>query len=45
MLCDLLAAMLAHELDAGHLLPDETHSRALILRIQAFVLAHLGAVT
>ncbi|TDD88024.1 helix-turn-helix domain-containing protein [Actinomadura rubrisoli] len=42
VLRDLVAAMFAHELDAGHLLPEETHSRALILRIQAFVLAHLG---
>ncbi|MFI0485657.1 helix-turn-helix domain-containing protein [Actinomadura sp. 9N215] len=42
VLRDLAAAMFAHELDAGRLLPEETHSRALPLRIQAFVLAHLG---
>ncbi|WUI02821.1 AraC family transcriptional regulator [Spirillospora sp. NBC_00431] len=41
-LTDLVAAMFAHELDAGRQLPEETHSRALSLRIQAFVLAHLG---
>lgn len=42
VLGDLVAAMLAHELDAARLLPEETHTRALVLRIQAFVLAHLG---
>ncbi|WP_242904732.1 helix-turn-helix transcriptional regulator [Actinomadura terrae] len=29
-------------MDAGHLLPEQTHSRALTLRIEAFALAHLG---
>ncbi|WUH99608.1 helix-turn-helix domain-containing protein [Spirillospora sp. NBC_00431] len=42
VLRDLVAAMFAHELDAGRLLPEETHTRALILRIQAFVLTRLG---
>jgi AraC-like DNA-binding protein len=42
VLCDLVAAMLAHELDAVRLLPQETHTRALILRTRAFALAHLG---
>ncbi|WUH98992.1 AraC family transcriptional regulator [Spirillospora sp. NBC_00431] len=42
VLRDLVAAMFAHELNAGRLLPEETHSRALSLRIQAFALARLG---
>ncbi|GGU81527.1 AraC family transcriptional regulator [Streptomyces filipinensis] len=37
----LVAALFAHLLDAGDRLPPETHRRALLLRIQAFVREHL----
>jgi AraC-like DNA-binding protein len=40
---DLLAATLAHHLDAGlDRLPDESRGRALLLRIEAFVQDHLS---
>jgi AraC-like DNA-binding protein len=39
---DLLAAMFAHELDAESLLPPQTHQRALLARIHAFIIGHLG---
>ncbi|WP_330172481.1 AraC family transcriptional regulator [Streptomyces sp. NBC_01498] len=38
---DLLAATLAHHLDADNELPPETRTRALALRIQTFVRHHL----
>jgi AraC-like DNA-binding protein len=38
---DLLAATLAHHLDAGDRLPDDSRRRALLLRIEAFIEAHL----
>jgi hypothetical protein len=34
---DLLAATLAHHLDTGPRLPDESRRRTLLLRIEAFV--------
>lgn len=42
VLRDLVAAMLAHEIEAEHLLPEDVHARALNLRVRAFALAHLG---
>lgn len=42
VLLDLVVALLAHELDAGSLVPPETCRRALILRIQAFIRRHIG---
>jgi AraC-like DNA-binding protein len=39
---DLVAAMFAHELDIEGLLPPQTHQRALLARIHAFIIRHLG---
>lgn len=39
---DVLAARLAHELDGQHWLPPETHKRALLARVHAFVQGRLG---
>jgi len=39
---DLLAALLAHELDADRALSPETHRQALTARIQAFIQRHLN---
>lgn len=39
---DLLAATLAHHLDAGPRVPDDTHRGALPARVEAFVDAHLS---
>jgi AraC-like DNA-binding protein len=42
VLLDLAVALLAHELDVGTLVPPETHRRALVLRVRAFVGQHIG---
>lgn len=39
---EILAARLAHELDDGRALPPETHQRALLARVHAFIEEHLG---
>jgi AraC-like DNA-binding protein len=39
---DVLVALLAHQLDRLSAVPPETHRRALLLRIQAFIDQHLG---
>ena len=39
---DLVTAVFAHALDAEPRLPPETHARAMVLRIKAFVRRHLG---
>lgn len=39
---DVLTARLAHELDGHRWLPPETHKRALLARIHAFIHARLG---
>ncbi|MGW6911857.1 helix-turn-helix domain-containing protein [Streptomyces sp. NPDC054940] len=39
---DLLAATLAHHLDAGPRLPDESRRRTLLRRVEAFVQDHLS---
>jgi AraC-like DNA-binding protein len=39
---DVLAARLAHELDGDHWLAPDTHQRALMTRIHAFIQQHLG---
>jgi AraC-like DNA-binding protein len=39
---DVLAAALAHELDCSSSLPPETHQRALLHRIHAFIQQRLG---
>jgi AraC-like DNA-binding protein len=39
---EVLAARLAHELDGGASLPPETHKRALLTRILAFIQQHLA---
>ncbi|GAA2679873.1 helix-turn-helix domain-containing protein [Streptomyces lunalinharesii] len=38
---DLLSALFAHALEADALLPPETHRQTLVLRIRAYVRAHL----
>jgi AraC-like DNA-binding protein len=42
VLLDLAVALIAHELDAAASLPPETHRRALVLRIRAFIGQHIG---
>ncbi|MGH3388958.1 MAG: helix-turn-helix domain-containing protein [Actinomadura sp.] len=42
VLLDLVVALLAHELEADSSVPPESHRRALILRIQAFIRQHIG---
>ncbi|MFD3498097.1 AraC family transcriptional regulator [Streptomyces sp. NPDC058676] len=42
VVADLVTAVLAHTLDADLLMPPETHSRTLVLRIKAFIRRHLG---
>lgn len=39
---DVLATRLAHELDGHRWVPPETHKRALLVRIHAFIQLHLG---
>ncbi|WP_258382422.1 helix-turn-helix domain-containing protein [Streptomyces sp. NTH33] len=39
---DLLTAFLAHHLDAAASMPPETHHRALLMQIHAFIQQHLG---
>ncbi|MGW1888415.1 AraC-like ligand-binding domain-containing protein [Streptomyces sp. NPDC001970] len=39
---DLVTALCAHHLDAERAVPPETHHRALLLRIHAFIDQHLG---
>lgn len=39
---DLLAALLAHELDAQDALPPQTRQQALLTRIHGFIHQHLG---
>ncbi|MFJ9113828.1 helix-turn-helix domain-containing protein [Streptomyces sp. NPDC102283] len=41
VLTDMVAALLAHTLEADHSLPPETHKRTLTLRIKAFIRDHL----
>jgi AraC-like DNA-binding protein len=38
---DLLTALVAHHLDAGTLVPDDSYHRTLLLRIETFVQRHL----
>jgi AraC-like DNA-binding protein len=38
---DLLTAVLAHHLDAGDRVPDDSRQHALVLRVEAFVRQHL----
>jgi AraC-like DNA-binding protein len=42
VLLDLAVALVAHELDAGSLVPPESHRRALALRVRAFIRQHIG---
>ncbi|MFJ1746454.1 helix-turn-helix domain-containing protein [Streptomyces sp. NPDC088116] len=42
VVADLVTAVFAHVLDADLLMPPETHSRTLVLRIKAFIRRHLG---
>jgi AraC-like DNA-binding protein len=42
VLLDLAVALIAHELDADAAVPPESHRRALILRIRAFIGQHNG---
>jgi AraC-like DNA-binding protein len=39
---DLLTAYLAHHLDAAASMPPQTHNRALLMKIHAFIQQHLG---
>jgi AraC-like DNA-binding protein len=39
---EVLAARLAHELGSDHQVPPESHQRALLARIHAFIQDHLG---
>ncbi|MFF7902559.1 helix-turn-helix domain-containing protein [Streptomyces sp. NPDC007920] len=39
---DLLTAFLAHHLDAASSMPPQTHHRALLMKIHAFIQQHLG---
>ncbi|MEU7384702.1 MULTISPECIES: helix-turn-helix domain-containing protein [unclassified Streptomyces] len=39
---DLLIAFLAHHLDAAASMPPQTHHRALLMKIHAFIQQHLG---
>ncbi|MGI5152992.1 helix-turn-helix domain-containing protein [Plantactinospora sp. CA-294935] len=41
VLVDLVSALFAHTLDAERALPPDTHRRALMLRIRAFIQQHL----
>ncbi|MGP4113909.1 AraC family transcriptional regulator [Streptomyces sp. 4N509B] len=45
VVADLVTTLLAHEAESEHLLPDPAHQQALGLRVQGFVLAHLGDPT
>ncbi|WP_239139323.1 helix-turn-helix domain-containing protein [Sphaerisporangium krabiense] len=41
-LLDLLGGLISHELEAGDVLPAESHRRVLLQRIQAYIVRHLG---
>ncbi len=42
IILDLIAALLAHELEAGNAAPPESYRQALMLQIQAFIARRLG---